>query len=158
MRREEKQITDRKEIDAIIHGSKVCRLAMAKENQPYLVPLSFGYDGKALYVHTAGDGQKIEYIESNPNVCFEFEHQVQLISDDRKACNWSFTFECVIGFGTISELSDPLEKERGLAHIMRHYSNQKWQFNEKAMAKTRLWKIAIHTISGKRSGNTGIPI
>ncbi|MGD8833836.1 MAG: pyridoxamine 5'-phosphate oxidase family protein [Desulfobacteraceae bacterium] len=56
MRREDKQITDRKEIDAIIHGSKVCRLAMSKENQPYLVPLSFGYDGKAIYVHTAGTG------------------------------------------------------------------------------------------------------
>ncbi len=151
MRRDEKQIVDRKEIDTIIDASQVCRLAMAKDNQPYLVPLSFGYDGEALYIHTADAGLKIDYFESNPNVCFEFEHQVQLIPDDNQACKWSFSFESVIGHGTIHELTAPIEKELGLNHIMRHYSNRDWQYNQKAVAKTRIWKIDIDKVTGKRS-------
>ncbi|MEJ2156277.1 MAG: pyridoxamine 5'-phosphate oxidase family protein [Desulfobacteraceae bacterium] len=151
MRRKEKQITDRKEIDAIIHASLVCRMAMARENKPYLVPLSFGYDGSAIYLHTAAEGHKIDYIEANPNVCVEFEHQVQVLEDDNQACKWSFRFQSVIGFGTIRELVDPSRKEQGLNHIMKHYSHKEWSFNLKAVAKTRVWKIDIHSLQGKRS-------
>ncbi len=151
MRRKEKQITDRREIDAIIHASPVCRMAMAREDRPYLVPLSFGYDGSAIYIHTAAEGQKIEIIEANPNVCVEFEHQVQVLEDDNQACKWSFRFQSVIGFGTIRELADPSQKEQGLNHIMKHYSDKEWPFNPKAVAKTRVWKIDIHSLHGKRS-------
>jgi len=152
MRRKEKQITEREEIDAIIHASSVCRMAMAHDNQPYIVPLSFGYDGNAIYIHTADTGMKIDMILANPNVCFEFEHQVKIMSDDNKACNWSFSYQSVIGFGTIGELKDPSQKEEGLNHIMRHYDGKEWTFNPKAVAKTRVWKITIDTLHGKRSG------
>ncbi len=152
MRRKEKQITEREEIDAIIHASPVCRMAMASGNEPYLVPLSFGYDGSAIYIHTAVKGKKIDIIEHNPKVCIEFEHQVQIISDDDKACNWSFAYQSVIGFGTISELQEPSQKEEGLNHIMRHYVDKEWTYKPKALAKTRVWKIDVEMLSGKRSG------
>ena len=152
MRRKEKQITERKEIDAIIHASPVCRMAMAHNNLPYLVPLSFGYDGGAVYIHTAVRGKKIDIIEANPKVCVEFEHEVRIVSDDNQACNWSFAFQSVIGFGTISELQEPAQKEEGLNHIMRHYSNKKWTYNTKALAKAKVWKIDIDSLYGKQSG------
>lgn len=151
MRRQEKQITEREEIDAIIYAGEVCRLAMARENEPYLVPLSFGYDGRALYLHTAETGKKIDFFEANHQVCFEVEHQVRLTVDDALACKWSFSFKCVVGYGTISEITDPAQKEQGLAHIMRHYSQKQWRFNEKAVAKTRVWKISIQSVTGKQS-------
>jgi nitroimidazol reductase NimA-like FMN-containing flavoprotein (pyridoxamine 5'-phosphate oxidase superfamily) len=112
MRRKEKQITERKEMDDIINASPVCRMAMAHGNEPYLVPLAFGYDGNAVYIHTAIQGKKIEIIEANPRVCIEFEHKVQVMKNDNQACKWSFSFQSVIGFGTISELRDPHQKIR----------------------------------------------
>jgi nitroimidazol reductase NimA-like FMN-containing flavoprotein (pyridoxamine 5'-phosphate oxidase superfamily) len=152
MRRKEKQITERKEIDDIINASPVCRMAMAHGNEPYLVPLSFGYDGNAVYIHTAIQGKKIEIIEANPRVCIEFEHEVEVMKDDDQACKWSFSFQSVIGFGTISELRDPNQKKQGLNHIMRHYTGKAWSFNPKAVEKTRVWKIDIESLHGKRSG------
>lgn len=151
MQRPEKQITERKDIDAIIHASEVCRLAMARDNEPYIVPLSFGYDGQALYFHTAASGKKIDFIEANKQVCFEFEHQVKVIADDDLACKWSFSFKSVVGYGTLSEIVDPAQKEQGLAQIMRHYSQKQWAFNEKAVAKTRVWHISIRSLTGKQS-------
>ncbi len=152
MRRKEKQITDRKEIDAIIHASPVCRMAMARGNRPYLVPLSFGYDGRAVYIHTAAQGMKIGFIEANPHVCIEFEHQVRVIGDDSQACKWTVAFQSAIGFGTIRELTDPDQKEQGLHHIMRHYSDKAWIFDPKAVEKTRVWRIDLDSLHGKRSG------
>jgi hypothetical protein len=151
VRRKEKQITERKEIDAIVHASPVCRMAMARDNRPYLVPLSFGYDGSTVYIHTAAQGKKIDFIQANPSVCIEFEHQVSVIRDDGLACKWSFKFKSVIGFGTISELIDPEQKQQGLDQIMRHYTDKAWTFNPKAVEKTRVWRIDLESLSGKRS-------
>ena len=151
MRRKEKEIIDRKEIDAIIEAAPVCRMAMARDNQPYVVPLSFGYDGSSVYIHTADEGKKIDMIRANPNVCLEFEHQVEVLPDDDLPCKWSFTYQSVIAFGTISELKEPSQKEEGLTHVMRHYSDGELVYNPKAVAKTRVWKIEIDSMKGKRS-------
>ena len=54
MRRTDKEITSRSEIDEIIRDSDVCRLAFAVSDEPYLVPVSFGFDGKTLYFFRGG--------------------------------------------------------------------------------------------------------
>ncbi len=53
MRREDKKIIGRTEIDQIIKNTNVCRIAFADNNTPYIVPVSFGYDGKDIFIHTA---------------------------------------------------------------------------------------------------------
>jgi uncharacterized protein len=151
MRRTDREVTQGSEIDAIIRGSLVCHVAMARDNQPYLVPLCFGYDGAALYVHTAADGKKIEHFEVNQEVCFEFERNVELRRDPHSACKWSMTYESLIGYGTISELVDPVAKEQALNAIMRQYSGKDWPFEAAAVASVRVWKIVIASMTGKRS-------
>ena len=44
-----RKIIKREEIDHIIRGSLVCRIGLAANNSPYIVPLSFGYDGKNIF-------------------------------------------------------------------------------------------------------------
>jgi nitroimidazol reductase NimA-like FMN-containing flavoprotein (pyridoxamine 5'-phosphate oxidase superfamily) len=149
--RTDKEISDRRQIDEIIRGSLVCRVAMAKDNAPYVVPMSFGYDGAAIYLHTAPDGKKIEHFLANPQVCFEFERNVELRRDPQIACKWSFNFESVIGYGTISELAEPTQKEHALNEIMRQYSGKTWPFESASVAKVRAWKIAITSMTGKQS-------
>jgi nitroimidazol reductase NimA-like FMN-containing flavoprotein (pyridoxamine 5'-phosphate oxidase superfamily) len=151
VRRRDKEITNREEIDAVIHTAEVCRLAFARDNEPYLVPVSFGYDGKSLFIHTAPKGRKLEFIEANNRVCFEFEANVELRADEGDACKWTFEFESVIGYGTISELKSAGEKARGLNQIMRHYSGREWEISDQASATTRVWRIEIESLTGKRS-------
>ena len=151
MRRNDKEITEQRQMDDIIRNSLVCRVALAKDNMPYVVPLSFGYDGGAIYLHTAPEGKKIEYFEANPSVCFEFERQVELRRHPQSACKWSFSFESVIGYGTTSELVDPAEKVRALNEIMRQYSGKTWPLESASMATVRVWKIAVTSMTGKQS-------
>ena len=152
MRRLDKQVIDPDEIDQIIRSCQVCRLALALDNEPYLVPVNFGYDGQAIYLHTAATGRKIEFFEENPRVCFGFESDHQLLDDPQTACRWTMNYSSVIGYGTIRELVSEEEKRFGLNQIMRHYSGRgDWNFGERDLAPTRLWRIDIESVSGKKS-------
>jgi nitroimidazol reductase NimA-like FMN-containing flavoprotein (pyridoxamine 5'-phosphate oxidase superfamily) len=151
MRRADKEITDRADIDAIVHECDVCRLGFAVDNEPYVVPVSFGYDGSDLYFHTARTGRKIDCIEANNRVCFEVERNVELIRDPEQPCEWTFAFESVIGFGMVLELASDEDRERGLNQIMEHYCGRRWRFDPPATRSVRVWRLVIESITGKRS-------
>jgi uncharacterized protein len=151
MRRADKQIADQRQMDEIIRGSLVCRVALARDNVPYVVPMSFGYDGQAIYLHTAPEGRKIDFFTANPEVCFEFERHVELVRDPETACKWTFRYESVIGYGTLSEIMEPAGKEPALNEIMRQYSGRAWPFEAGSAGKVRVWKIAIRVMTGKQS-------
>jgi nitroimidazol reductase NimA-like FMN-containing flavoprotein (pyridoxamine 5'-phosphate oxidase superfamily) len=152
MKRTDREITDRGEIDDIMNACEVCHLAFAVDGDPYLVPLSFGYDGNCLYFHTAEEGKKIDCIAANPRVCFEMERNVRLVSDDSGPCKWTFKFESVIGYGRIEELTDTNDMNHGLSEIVRHYSGKDWKFEPHELASARIWRISVASVSGKRSG------
>ncbi len=153
MRRKDKEIEDKDLIDRVISKAQVCRLGLCKDKMPYIVPVSFGYDGRFIYFHTAGEGMKLEYIASNNQVCFELEHDVKVAPNDNSACGWSFSYYCVIGFGIIEEITDLQPKVQALGHIVKHYSDREWDFNRQSLGKTRLWRISIEQMSGKQSGD-----
>ncbi len=152
MRRDEKKINARNEIDEIIKNSDVCRIAFANDNIPYVIPVSFGYDGKSIFVHTAKTGRKIDFIEKNNLVCFEFDIDVKTIEDEVIACKWTSAYKSVIGYGKMIELIEYEEQENAINQIMLHYSGNNWEFNKHMLKSVKLWKIEIDEISGKQSG------
>jgi len=151
MRKSEREITTRAKIDAVIRGSDVCRLSFALADEPYIVPVSFGYDGDSVYFHTADSGKKIDFMAANNRVCFEVERNVRLVKHPEKPCKWSFAYESVIGYGLVHELQSKEEKVRGLNHIMEHYSGRAWDIDATAMRSTRVWQLRISSVTGKRA-------
>jgi nitroimidazol reductase NimA-like FMN-containing flavoprotein (pyridoxamine 5'-phosphate oxidase superfamily) len=151
LRRCDKEITSREEIDAIIRAAQVCRIAFADGNVPYVVPVSFGYDGAALYFHTAKTGRKLEFIAANNRVCFELEANVSIHRDESDPCAWTFAFESVIGYGRMTELESTDAKLQGLNQIMLHYSGREWEIDDAEISRTRVWLINIESLTGKRS-------
>ena len=150
MRRKEKEVKNRSDIETIIHNSIVCRLAMCQDNMPYVVPLNFGYEDNVLYFHGAKEGKKIEMVRKNPNVCFEMDTGVSLVEAD-DACFWGVRYQSVIGFGEGVILEDTKEKEAALGIIMKHYSDRGFQFDEKMVAATAVIKVVIESMTGKQS-------
>jgi len=151
MRRSDREITDLATIHSIVRGCLICRLGLAVDGEPYVVPVSFGFDGEAVYFHTAATGKKIEMMAANPRVCVQFERNVELVRDEQDACAWTFHYESVIGFGTVSELVGEREKRHGLNQVMRHYSHREWSFTGPAMLAVRVWRVALDILTGKRS-------
>ncbi len=126
----------------------MCRLALCRGGVPYIVPMCFGYDGTHIYLHSAAQGRKIDIIESNPRVGFEFDvlHEVT-VSD--LPCGWGMRYESVVGFGTADFVEEPASKVRALGWITRQYGAPAEPFSEAFLGRTLVIRVTIHEITGK---------
>lgn len=152
MRKKKQEITELSDIENIIRQSSVCHLAMSYENNPYIIPLNFGYADGKLYFHCANEGMKLEYIEKNPRVCFSMILDKGLEINDRP-CNWSQFYRSVIGWGTAKILQDLDEKRNALLVLMSHYREQDWNIPDDKIAGVTLIQVDIHSMTGKHDGN-----
>ena len=150
MRRKEKEITDKTEINSIIRQSQVCRLGLADEGIAYIVPLCFGYKDNSLYFHSATEGRKIEILKRNNQVCFEFDGDTR-VTTGKSACAWGMQYRSVIGYGTAGFIEDPEKKRQALDIIMAQYADGAFQYSDKALDKTLIIKIDISHMTGKKS-------
>lgn len=125
MRRSDREVTNIEDIEEIIKKCDVCRLALANDNIPYIIPMNFGYtlsEGKlALYFHCANVGKKLDMIRINSNACFEMDCSHKLITGET-ACDYSMEYESIIGNGIISIIKDNDHKSMALNTIMKKYS------------------------------------
>jgi nitroimidazol reductase NimA-like FMN-containing flavoprotein (pyridoxamine 5'-phosphate oxidase superfamily) len=151
MRREDKEIRDKKEIESIIEKATVCRVAFSENDVPYIVPLNFGYKDDCLYFHSAADGKKIEIIRQNNQVCFEVDTDQEVVKSETP-CNWEMKYRSVIGFGKASFVDHLEEKRRALNIIMEHYSGDSYDYPEDAINNVAIVKVEIESMTGKKSG------
>lgn len=151
MRRKDRQITDRAEIDSILHAEHVLHLALADDGVPFIVPVNFGYDGTSVYFHSAPAGTKIAILRRNPRVCFEVLANYELIEAEA-GCDYSARFRSVIGFGRAVFLEDPAEKARALDVLMTKVSDRAFTYPPEIVVKTAVIRIDVESIKGKKKG------
>jgi len=151
MRRKDKEIKDQKEIESILRKADVCRLAFCDNDTPYIVPVNFGYKDHCLYFHSAKEGKKIDILRNNNKVCFECDVDVELVKTGH-ACDWTTKYYSVIGQGKAFFLEDGEEKQKALDVILAHYSDDQYEYNEKAMNSIAVIKVEIESMTGKKSG------
>lgn len=82
------------QINNIISSQVIGRLACSDGKQPYIIPVTFAYDGKYIYGQS-NEGTKLDILRRNPNVCFE----IDIMTDMR---NW----QSVIVTGRFEELKN----------------------------------------------------
>ncbi len=150
MRRTEKEIKNRSQIEDILKQARVCRLAMADDDFPYIVPLNFGYRDDVIYIHSAQQGRKIDLLKKNPNVCFEVD-ELSRLKKAKQACDWGVEYKSVIGTGRAVFVDDKADKIRALDIIMAQYSDRSFEYSEEMLAKTCIIKIMIKEMTGKQS-------
>ena len=150
MRRVEKEIKSRDEILAIVKRARIMRLGLVDGEEPYVVPLSYGFDGESLYFHCAREGRKLDLIRRSGRVCFEMDELLAVV-EAPEACGWGARYRSVIGTGLAVILSDREAKRRGLAAIMAQYSERSFTFPESQIERTCVVRIDITSLSGKQA-------
>jgi uncharacterized protein len=83
------------EIDGVLRREAIGRIGCYAFGRPYVVPITYAYDGVAVYGHSR-EGLKLRMMRSHPTVCFEVERFESLSS-----------WQSVIVLGTFSELEPP---------------------------------------------------
>ena len=152
MRRKNKEIKDKKEIESIINSAIVCRIALSDNNMPYIVPINFGYKDKCLYIHSATEGKKIDIIKKNNDICFEIDIAHEILQG-KSACHTTMKYYSVIGYGKAYLIDDSEEKIKALNIIIEHYLPEiPHEYSEKFLKKIVIIKIEIDNMTGKKSG------
>lgn len=122
---------------------------MVDAGRPYIVPMHYGYDNGTLYFHSAPSGRKIDVLRASPEVCFEIETGVELVTA-QKPCGWGARFRSVIGYGKASFMEDTAAKSEALARIMEHYAGS-GDYTFKDVSGVTVFSVSITSITGKRS-------
>jgi len=151
MRRIEKEIKDKRDLIGILKGGKYTIISMCKENEPYVVALSYGYDEPkhALYIHCAKEGQKIDFIKANPYVCGI------VIEDNGYKEECGQTYRSVIFRGKMQTVEDLHEKKYGFDVLLNQLENDpkvtknKFFKKDTAYENSGMLRVDITDISGK---------
>ena len=93
------------EMHALLQREGFGHLGCARDGRPYVVPMHYAYDGKELYFFTT-QGMKTQYIDTNPQVCFQVE-------EITGRTHW----RSVMVIGRATEITSDEEMQRGMKFI-----------------------------------------
>jgi uncharacterized protein len=155
MRRKEKEIKNDSNLTKILKSGKYTTISMCRDNEPYLVTLSYGYDSlkNSLYFHCANEGLKIDFIKENSKVC------ATIIEDNgykMNECNHSY--RSVILRGKMKIVTDISEKEHGFDVLLHHLEENPENLKKKLFKtyeqyeRTSILRMDLESIQGKEGG------
>ena len=101
MRRQDREVLQPEQIDAIIESCDCLRLGLNAEDGAYIVPLNFAYvPGKPakFYFHSAKEGRKVDMIGQGAKAGFELDGAHRL-GEAETGCRHTFFYQSVIGTG-----------------------------------------------------------
>ncbi len=151
MRRKDREMTERADIDAVLEAGNVLYLSLAEGGQPFVVPVFYAYDGQALFFHSARAGTKIKMLKQNPSVCFcvTLDHG---IIEAESPCDFEASHRTVIGFGQAAFVEDETAKRDALQRIVGRFTARKFQYPAANLKTTAVVRIDIASMTGKRHG------
>ena len=150
--RREREVTDPGRICEILDKSMVLHLGMVDGDEPYVVPMNYGYtmeDGKlTVYLHGALWGRKLDIIRVNPKVFFSLECDVVPFDGDI-ACRYGTTYASVMGSGIAEIVTDVEEKKKGLSVLMKTQTGKDFTFEDKMVSIVSVIKIDVAEYTAK---------
>lgn len=139
------------QIDNILLSQVLGRLACTDGKQPYIIPVTYTYDGEFIYCQT-NEGTKLTILRKNPAICFEVDTMTDL-------ANW----QSVVVFGKFEELKDvEAKKARNIlftrvfslltgntVHKHEHAYDDDNELENKSRVKYIMYRIKITETTGR---------
>ena len=152
MTKRERQVTDEHQIRHILDAAKVLRLGLAVDNEPYVVPMNYGYtleNGKlVLYLHSAVQGKKLDMMRANPKVFFELDCDLAPFEGE-KPCQYGLAYSSVMGRGTATIVEDTAGKIEAMKLLMKTQTGKDFEFNEKLVSIVAVIRIDVAEYTAK---------
>ena len=148
----ETRVTDPTEIIRILDTAKVLHLGLAVDNEPYVVPMNYGYtmeDGKlTLYLHSAVRGKKLDMIHANSKVFFEIDCD-RMPFEGRVPCQYGMVYSSIMGRGTATIVEDAEEKMQAMSILMKTQTGKDFTFNERLVSIVTVIRIDAQEYTAK---------
>ena len=152
MTKRERQVTDLVEIRRILDTGKVLHLGLAVNDEPYVVPMNYGYtmeDGKlGLYLHCAHQGRKLDMIRANSRVFFEIDCDHKPFEGETP-CQYGLVYSSVMGRGKASIVEDVEEKKQAMTILMKTQTGKDFTFEDRLVSIVTVVRIDVAEYTAK---------
>jgi len=117
LRRKDRQISETEELEGLLKRGKFAVIAMSKDDEPYIVSLSYGYDAerRRLYFHCAKTGRKLDWLRANPRVCATILEDRGYVETECEHAYRSLVFD-----GSMQVVEEIEEKKRAIGILLAH--------------------------------------
>jgi nitroimidazol reductase NimA-like FMN-containing flavoprotein (pyridoxamine 5'-phosphate oxidase superfamily) len=139
------QTMDATDCMTLIHSRRTGRLGCCKDNRPYVVPVHYVCSG-ALIFSFSMPGQKLDFMRSNPNVCFQVDH---IERNDK--------WKCVVIEGIFHEFSSAEDKQHAWEILQEH--NNWWEVGAQLVDRAEpdvdrrptFFSVSMDVITGRQA-------
>jgi hypothetical protein len=153
VRRKDREITDPDTLKKVLKSTKYVTISLCKDDEPYLVSLSHGYDEEknCLYFHCANEGKKLVYAKSNNKVWGQAVQDYGVTDE----CDYAYT--SVHFSGRLFMIDDLNEKKHAIEVMVRQVSPKPEaklaKVKPEKLTGTAMGRIDIDGITGKQHLN-----
>ena len=152
MTKRELQITDEGHIRHILDTAKVLHLGLAVDNEPYVVPLNYGYvmeeDKLVIYLHSAQRGKKLDMLRANPNVFFEMDCD-RMPFESKLPCQYGMVYSSIMGRGVATIVEDVEEKKQAMTILMKTQTGKDFEFNDRLVSMVAVVRVDVSEYTAK---------
>lgn len=133
-----------------LKNCEICYLGINDKNSPYIVPMNFGFTALNgnffLYFSSNEIGKKINLLQKSPTVSFSAATSIFYV-EDKNPLKWITAYQSIMGDGVATFIKDSEEKKIALKHIMGHYSENVFDFEDNDIKEIEVFKIQVNNIT-----------
>ncbi len=149
---------DRETVHSILDAGFLCHIGFSVDDQPYVIPTSYGREEDVIYLHGASTSRMLVNLQQGIPLCITVTHLDALVLA-RSAFHHSMNYRSAVLFGTAS-IVEGEEKLHALKVISDQILAGRWEESRQPIAKemkaTTVLKMPIEQASAKiRTGPPG---
>src|SRR5256714_14049501 len=152
VREPDRGVYDRDAIDLILDEAFLCHIGFVVDDQPFVIPTSYGRDRDTLYIHGSAASRMLRNLDQGIPVCVTVTLLDGLVLA-RSVFNHSMNYRSVVALGNASIVDEPAEKLQALRAFTEKILPGRWndarQPNEKELKATSILRLPLTEVSAK---------
>lgn len=154
----EKAAYDRATVHEILDAAPVAHVGFVQDGEPVVVPMIYGRDDEAIYLHGARKARVIRLLEQTDRACLNVT-LVDGVVFARSAFNSSMNYRSATVFGRPALIEDYDEKIRCMRVISEHVMPGRWdELREPLQKEVRMTGvIALEIEAASAKISSGMP-
>jgi nitroimidazol reductase NimA-like FMN-containing flavoprotein (pyridoxamine 5'-phosphate oxidase superfamily) len=114
-------LESRDEMEELLQAMSFGFLGLSLNGTPYVVPVNYSYANGMIVLHGALEGKKLDFMKTNPRVCFTVGRQVGPLRDHSVGTLCHVDSDSVICYGTARIIEDLEERKMALNAFNRRF-------------------------------------
>ena len=159
IREPDRGVYDRETVNQILDEGFLCHVGFAVDDQPFVIPTSYGRKASSLYIHGSAASRMLRQMKQSVPVCVTVTLLDGLVLA-RSVFNHSMNYRSVVILGKAMLVDDAAEKLAALRILAEHIIPGRWDDarrpNERELKATSVLRVPIEEFSAKV--RTGPPI